>query len=140
MTALIDTNVLLDVLCNRQEFLASSKEIFDLCELRKIKGYVSSLSIADLMYVMRKEIKAEQIGFILMKLELIFFISSLEAADLNNAQSSDTSDYEDGIQISTAQRIKADCVITRNVKHFERCPLPVLTPEEAVRQVKNSII
>jgi predicted nucleic-acid-binding protein len=134
MTALIDTNVLLDVLAHRQNFYPCSKVIFDLCETRKIKGYISSLSIADLVYVMRKELKKEDINYVLLTLELIFQVTDLNVDDINKASETNTSDFEDGIQIATAKRIKADCIITRNKNDFENNSLPLFTPEEAVKR------
>lgn len=134
MTALIDTNVLLDVLAHRQNFYPCSKVIFDLCETRKIKGYISSLSIADLVYVMRKELKKEDINYVLLTLELIFQVTDLNVDDINKASETNTSDFEDGIQIAIAKRIKADCIITMSKKDFENNSLPLFTPEETVNQ------
>ena len=45
MKILIDTNVILDVLCDRTDFVESSSKIWKLCKLKKIDGYISALSI-----------------------------------------------------------------------------------------------
>ena len=53
MKVLIDTNVILDVLCNRPDFLENSLKIWKLCEVKKIEGYISALSIPNIVYILR---------------------------------------------------------------------------------------
>lgn len=89
MKVLIDTNIILDVLCNRHDFLEDSAKVFKLCEVRKISGYVSALSIPYIIYIMRKELNGKQIKDILEKLSLIFSITDLRADDLKKAVDTD---------------------------------------------------
>ena len=44
MVLLIDANILLDVLMNRQEFVTDSSMIWKLCETEQAKGYISVLT------------------------------------------------------------------------------------------------
>lgn len=72
MKVLIDTNIILDVLCKRNGFFEDSEKIFKLCEVKKIEGYISALSIPNIVYIMRKELDAEKIKEVLQNLSLIF--------------------------------------------------------------------
>ena len=45
MKVLIDTNVILDVLCGRTDFLEDSSKVWKYCEINKIEGYISALSV-----------------------------------------------------------------------------------------------
>ena len=58
MVLLIDANIILDVLLNRQEFVKDSSMIWKLCETGKAKGYVSALTFANLVYIMRKQLSS----------------------------------------------------------------------------------
>ena len=118
MKVLIDTNVVLDVLCSRQEFLEASEKIFKLCEVNKISGYISALSIPNIIYIMRKELEPEKIKEILDKLMLIFNVVDLKAEDLKKAADLNFKDYEDAIQSVCASRVHADCIVTRNIRDF----------------------
>ena len=118
MTVLIDTNVVLDVLCNRTDFVEESKKVLKLCEVKKINGYVSALSIANIMYIMRKELENDKIQDIIKKLSLIFDIIDLTGIDLIKASTLNFNDYEDAIQSVQAKRIKANYIITRNINDF----------------------
>ena len=55
MKALIDTNVILDVLCNRAGFVEDALKVFKVCEINQITGCISALSIPNIVYIMCKE-------------------------------------------------------------------------------------
>lgn len=61
MRLLIDANILLDVLQKREPYFHDSSLIWKLCETNSAEGYVSSLTFANLIYVMRKELTPEKI-------------------------------------------------------------------------------
>lgn len=130
MKVLIDTNIILDVLCNRWEFLDDSAKVFKLCEVEKITGYISALSIPNIMYILRKELSREKAKNILAKLSLIFRIVDLKAEDLKKAVNLDFKDFEDAIQSVCASRIKADYIITRNIKDFSGSKVTAIKPSE----------
>jgi len=133
MIVLIDTNVVLDVLCNRTDFVEESKKILKLCEVKKINGYVSALSIANIMYIMRKELDNNTIQDIIKKLSLIFDIIDLTGTDLIKASTLNFGDYEDAIQSIQAKRIKANYIITRNINDFTESEIKAIKPNELLK-------
>ena len=60
MRVLIDTNILLDVLSNRPEFVDMSSKVWKLCETHRVQGFISALSIANIVYILRKELSAKK--------------------------------------------------------------------------------
>ncbi len=130
MRCLIDTNIILDVLADRKPFKSVSSSVWKLCETRQIEGCISTLSFADIVYILRKELNPEKIEDILNMLRLIFTFIELTELDLANAAQKEWNDYEDAIQSATAQRIKADCIITRNIKDYTSSSVTAYTPEE----------
>ena len=54
MKVFLDTNVLIDYLNKRDPFFAESSQIMDLCISRQVEGILSSLSIINAAYIMRK--------------------------------------------------------------------------------------
>lgn len=135
MKVLIDTNIILDVLCKRNVFFDDSEKIFKLCEVKKIEGYISALSIPNIVYIMRKELDAEKIKEVLQKLSLIFKITDLKADDLKKAADMDFKDYEDALQSVCAARIKANYIITRNIKDFEESKVTAIKPSELLERM-----
>ena len=59
MKLLIDANILLDALQNREPHVHASSVVWKLCETKT--GYVSAFTFANLVYVMRKELDAKEI-------------------------------------------------------------------------------
>jgi len=54
MNVFIDTNVLLDVLGNREPFYKDSAAVWTLAEQGKIRGLVSALSFSHVYYIVRR--------------------------------------------------------------------------------------
>ena len=130
MKLLIDTNIILDVLCKREGLYEGSAKIFKLCELRQMEGIISALSIPNIVYIMRKELDGDRNRDILEILSIIFRISDLKADDLKKAAEMNFRDYEDALQNVCAERMKADYIITRNKRDFAGSKVPAFSPEE----------
>ena len=96
MKVLIDTNVILDVLCKRNGFYEDAVKIMRYCEINKITGVISALTIPNIVYIMRKE---------------------------RDAQS------------ASALRVKADYIITRNIKDFTSSRVPAIKPKELLDRI-----
>ncbi len=137
MKALIDGNILLDVLQNRSPHVEASAQIWKLCETDQIEGFVSALTFADLVYIMRKELTPDSIHEVLKKLAIIFRFTDLSVSDMTEAAAMQWKDYEDAIQSATAKRIHADWIITRNTRDFLKSAVPALTPAEFLENIKT---
>ena len=135
MKVLIDTNIILDVLCKRPAFYEDSAKIFKLCEVKKISGVISALSIPNIMYILRKELDADKTREILDSLMLIFSVADLKADDLKKAADMRFMDYEDAIQSACATRIKANYIVTRNIKDFSESKVTAIKPAELLDRI-----
>ena len=135
MRFLIDANIVLDVLQKREPYWKDSSVIWKLCETEQIEGYISTLTFANLMYVMRRELDPAQIRDVLDKLRLIFRFADFTAADMEKAADMGWEDFEDAIQAATAERIMADSIITRNVRDFRNSKVIAFTPPEYIARL-----
>lgn len=135
MKLLIDANVILDVLQNRQPHVEASSIIWKLCETEQAKGCVSALTFANMVYIMCKELEPTRIGEVLKTLSLIFDFVDLSASDLSHAAQLKWDDFEDALQSVTAERIHADYIVTRNVKDFTKSKVVAFTPSELIARL-----
>ncbi len=135
MKLLIDANILLDVLQNRQPHVQASSVVWKLCETEKVKGCVSALTFANLVYIMRKEMNPKKIGETLHVLSLIFEFTDFSASDLSRAVELNWDDFEDAVQSVTAERVHANYIITRNVRDFARSRVIAFTPSELIARI-----
>ena len=93
------------------------------------------LTFADLVYVLRKELNPGKIEEVLNSLKLIFTFTELSEADLSGATAMRWKDFKDAVQSATASRIKADCIITRNVKDYKNSAVVAFTPIEFLSRI-----
>ena len=135
MVLLIDANIILDVLLNRPEFVKDSSMIWKLCETEQLKGYVSTLTFANLVYIMRKQLNPEKIEEVFLKLNLIFEFVDFSASDIAKATELGWKDFDDAIQSVTASKIHADYIITRNVRDFVKSKVIAFTPTELLARI-----
>jgi len=135
MKLLIDANILLDVLEDREPYVKDSSLIWKLCETEQASGYVSTLTFANLVYIMRKELDPQKIAEVLKKLSLIFEFSDLTATDLTKAADLEWPDFEDAVQSVIAERVYADYIVTRNVRDFTGSKVIAFTPAELIARI-----
>lgn len=135
MRLLIDANILLDVLQRREPHYMQSAIVWKLCETEQAEGYVPALIIANLIYVMRKSLDADQIEEVENKLSLIFRIADLTASDIARATELKWPDFEDALQSVAAERLRADFIITRNARDFAKSKVPALSPAEFLERI-----
>lgn len=135
MKVLIDTNVILDVLCDRPDFVEASSKVWKYCEVNQLEGYISAPSIPNIVYILRKELTPEKTLKLIQQIMMIFEIAELKASDLKNAAEILTSDFEDAVQMCCASRIKADYIITRNIRDFKDSKVPALKPSEFIERM-----
>ena len=130
MKLFLDTNVVIDVVAAREPFVADSQAIFNLCEIGKAEGIVSTLTFCTLAYVLRKFVSSGTMRAKLRDLRNVLTPIDLSTSLVDRALSSQIADFEDAVQFYTAIYSKADYIITRNGKHFPQEGIPVLTPTE----------
>lgn len=136
MRVLIDTNVILDVLCKRADFYKDSALVMRYCEVNKISGVISTLTIPNIVYIMRKELDVQSTKEIIEKLQLIFTVADLKSGDIKKALSMNFKDFEDALQSACASRIKADYIITRNIKDFKNSKVMAIKPTELLERMQ----
>ena len=135
MVLLIDTNILLDVMMERQEFVKDSSMIWKLCETEGVTGYISALTITNLVCIMRKKLDPKKIADIISLLRMIFVFTDLGVSDINLASGMERNDFEDAVQSATAYRVHADYIVTRNTRDFADSRVPAFTPNEILNRI-----
>jgi predicted nucleic acid-binding protein len=129
----IDTNVIIDLLANRQPFSKHAALLFNYSEKNKIKIYTSSHSIATSYYIIKKVLDDKELRSLISDLLDYISIINIDLKILKKALISPVKDFEDAIQIEAANsNPKIDFVVTRNKKDFKKANIEVMTPDEAL--------
>jgi predicted nucleic acid-binding protein len=132
MKVLVDTNVLLDVIQERQPFEEFALRIWKLVEEKQLQGCVSGISFNNIFYVARKQVGTEGAMEALRGVRQTFEFVSIDAYVIDRALASKPGDFEDAIQAAAAVAAQADLIVTRNKRDFGRYGVTVLTPEETL--------
>ena len=133
---LVDTNIVLDLLGKREQFLPEAQVLFSLADRKKVKLHVSSLTFANTYYILTKELKSNDVRKTLRKFKLLVEILSMDDKIIDLSLNSDFKDFEDAIQYYTAIENKLSIILTRNLKDFKLSKLPVMSAKEYL-EIKN---
>jgi len=131
MRLLIDTNVFLDVLLNRKDFVDTSKSVLEKAIKEGDNLYLSSSAVTDIYYVIRKQTKSRELALTgIKKLFRIVRFAEVNEKCILYAALSGVNDYEDAVVDQVALNINADYIITRNIKHFKNAHNLILSPQD----------
>jgi predicted nucleic acid-binding protein len=125
----VDTDVCIDLLSGRKPFNKTAGILFSLADNGKIKIYVSSLSFANIDYVLRSQYSTTHSRQIIGKFKTIVNVLSVDSKTIDLAVASDFNDFEDAIQYCCAIENSLTTIITRNIKDYKKATIKVLTPE-----------
>lgn len=138
MIALFDTNVVLDILLERDEFFKSSFFAVITADYNRYQLTITSNTITDIYYIASKLKGKLQAKSILEELFVLFDVIDINENDCISAHSFPVSkDYEDAILYASAKRHKVDCIVTRNIKDFENNDIKIYTPKSFVLNHKK---
>jgi predicted nucleic acid-binding protein len=137
MRLFLDTNVMLDLLGERDPFYVSAAKIATLADKRSLQIIVSALSYATISYFLTKYDGLEKTKDKLRKFKVISEICELDDVIIEKGLNSDFSDFEDSLQYFSALRAECDIIITRNGKDFKKSEIPVMTPDEFLNSIKK---
>lgn len=127
----LDTNVLVDLVCNREPFVDEAKRIFALAYANKVYVGISALSYINTVYISRKyNFCDEEVIDSLRKIASFTVITQLNHVTIMQAMDMGWNDFEDAVQYYSSLPFMADYIITRNPKDFKSSDIPVYTPTE----------
>lgn len=127
---LIDSDVILDALFDRQPYAEYSTAVLALCESKKINGFLTPVIFSNIYYLLRRSANHEKVIEKLKQLLRITDVLQMDRSVVENALNSDFKDFEDSLQhFSALNSGKIDLILTRNLKDYKTSNLAVFTPE-----------
>jgi predicted nucleic acid-binding protein len=135
MRVLIDTDVVLDLMLKRAAFFTDAFAIWQAGDQGRYERYIAAITPINAFYVARKFLGAPAARQAVGELLAATKVCAIDAYTLSSAHTSPISDFEDAVQIVSAQTQGIDAIVTRNGKDFAGAPLPVLTPAELLAQL-----
>ncbi len=124
-----DTDVCIDLLANRKPFNAAAEKLFSLADNGKIEVCVSSLSFANIEYVLRSQYSGHGSRQIIAKFKTLVRVLPVDSKTIDLAIASDFNDFEDAIQYYSAIENGITVLVTRNIRDYKNAKIKVVTPE-----------
>ncbi|GHU67766.1 twitching motility protein PilT [Spirochaetia bacterium] len=135
MNILIDTNVALDALLERQPFYAAAAKVLGLSTLG-VRIFVSASAITDIYYISRRQTGSKKTAMELLKNLLLYVdAATVSDAEIRRAIALDWGDFEDAVQYAAGERLAVDFIVTRNPADFFSSPIEAVTPDQFIRRV-----
>lgn len=126
----VDTNVIIDFYQRRQPFFTEAASIFQLAFDRRIMLLISTTTVVNAFYILRKSYPVPELYSKLRALFLLSQVIETKAETIATALSEEWKDFEDCVQYVSADNSNAEVILTRNKKDYERTSIPVMTPSE----------
>ena len=131
----LDSDVILDYLAERKPHDEAAIKIVNSLEKQKIQGFVSSLIIWNLYYLLSKNLGAAQAKTVLQKFRRLVHILPITEETIDSALNSNMRDFEDSVQYFAFKKGKIDIFISRTTKDYPRNSVVIMTPNEYLKSI-----
>ena len=135
MKILLDTNVVLDLLLEREPFVENVIALFEQIEQNKLEGYIAATTITNIFYIIRKTEGREFALAAINRLLTGLQFCTVDRQTVETALSFNLKDFEDSIQLACATLNELDAIVTRDQKDFISSDLPIYSPTELLKQL-----
>ena len=137
MIALVDTNVILDVMLGREPFARDSAAVLAAVETSRCRGLLCASTVTTIHYIARRQIGTQASLARISDLLAIFEVGVVNRGVLESAIEKDMPDFEDAVLHDTAVQAGANCIVTRNVADFRRSEILVYTPPQFIEALEG---
>lgn len=137
MDLVLDNNIVLDHIDRREPFYELSRKVCLLGVVGEASTYISVNMLTDIYYLLRKDY-GSQAAQDMIEHNLSFLqLVGISPEDARKALSARWNDFEDCLVARCAEKIKADYIVTRNVKDFRGSTVEAITPEELFARLEK---
>ncbi|HEV2695773.1 MAG TPA: PIN domain-containing protein [Verrucomicrobiae bacterium] len=133
MKALLDLNVLLDVIQNRQPHYADSARILSAARSRELEALIPFHAVTTIFYLIERAHDAATANHTVDWLLQHFEVSTADKTTLVQARLLKMKDFEDAVVASAAARHRCDFIVTRNVVDFSVSPIKAILPADLLK-------
>ena len=127
---LVDVNVLLDVLADREPFAADSQAVLARIEAGELEGLVAAHTVTTLHYLLSKHLGKARSRKVLLDLLQLLRVVAVDEDRLRHALGLNWADFEDAVQAACAEKAEAEYVVTRDKRGFARSAVKPISPAE----------
>ena len=133
---LLDVNVVLDVLANREPFAKDAEALLGLAQRGVLEGVIAAHTVTTLYYLLASHLGRARTKGVLSDLLQILDVVPVDGDRLRLAFAMDWPDFEDAVQAACAEKEEVHYLATRDKKGFKQATSKVVTPAELLALIK----
>ncbi len=137
MRVLVDTNVILDVVCDRQPFVADAVALWTQLASGAATGCISATTLTTIFYLARKQLGTAAARQAVSDLMSVFDICGVDRAVLQAALNRPMTDFEDAVQDAAAELGGVTVIVTRNASDFTGSTLRIVDPATLAQELQR---
>jgi predicted nucleic acid-binding protein len=134
---LFDTNIVLDVLLDREPHSVLAIQLFSAVENKLIDGVLCATTITTIDYLITKSKSRTASNEAILCLLDLFEIAEVNTATLRSALDSNFTDFEDAVLYFSGIAQGVDGVVTRNSNDFKLATLPIYSPSDLISKISS---
>ncbi len=129
---LFDTDVILDLLLERQPFFPEAATALNMASQGQVIGFVSAHAVTTLFYILSRKVKPEKARDIIGELLKTLSVAPVTEKVVRSALASKIKDFEDAVTHFAAVEERVAMIVSRNIKDYSQSEIPVVLPEVLV--------
>lgn len=137
MDLMLDSNIILDHIGRREPFYELSRRTCLLGVIGEANTFISANMLTDIYYLLRKDYGSKGAQDLIENNLSFLQLVGVSPEDVQRALSRRWGDFEDCLVTCCAEKIKADYIITRNVKDFRESSVEAITPQELFARLER---
>lgn len=127
---MFDSDVLLDILMERQPFITASAQALSWATVADHEGLVVGHAITNIFYILRRKVGRTEAIRLISTILQILRVASVTEAVIDTALKSPMVDFEDAVTSAAAAASGAEAIVTRNGPDFTESVIPALSPAD----------
>ena len=135
MKVLFDTNVVLDVLLEREPHLDVAAKLLALVDNGRMEGSICATAVTTIYYIAAKSFGRRRAHAQIQELLALLEVAPVDRDVLDRALDLDFGDFEDAVVHEAARNAGAAAIVTRDFADFANATLPVFDPRELLVSV-----
>jgi predicted nucleic acid-binding protein len=133
---LVDINVVLDVLADREPFAEASAGVLGEIEAGNVDGCLAAHTITTLHFLLAKYLGKARTRRVVTDLLNLVEVVPVDEDRLRHALAADWADFEDAVQAACAEKAEAHYLVTRNKADFRKSAVKAVTPAELLATLR----
>jgi predicted nucleic acid-binding protein len=139
MVILVDTNILLDFLQEREPFVNEADKIIQCGSSHMVSVCVAAHSITNIFFILRKDYSVDERKTMLLEMCCTMNVIGIDQQKLiDSLMDENFDDIEDCLQFECAASVNADYIVTRNTADFKNSPMPAILPADFLRKLTEA--